>query len=463
MFSLGAAARIRRADRRIPWQWALHLLFPWLTLATLYAGIYARVLRSEMLVALNEDYVRTARAKGVSERRILLKHALRCSLIPIVSLFGLDFGALIGGAALLTEVVFGLPGIGKLTFDALQNVDLPVIMGCVLYAAFFVVLANARRRPRSTPRSTRGCAVPDQPRQAIPSRRPRPDRPLPVTPRRRHRGRRPELHRRRGRGARHRRRVRVGQERVHDEHSEADPRSELRGHRAGAVPRAGSDRLRDKQMPDAARPRDRDDLPGSDDSVDARCTPSAGTSSSRSGHTDACRLAPRESARSNCWTRSESLTPRSRVDDYPHQFSGGMRQRAVIAMALAHNPALLIADEPTTALDVTTQAQILDLLRRLQSEHTVVGRPHHPRHGRHLRDRRPRARHVRRPGGRERPASKRLPPPEPPVHVGSAGLGAAQSGRRTRLRRLPTIPGHPVSPDDRPVRAARSDPLPASP
>jgi peptide/nickel transport system permease protein len=96
-----------------------------------------------MLSALSEDYVRTARAKGLSERRILLKHALRCSLIPIVSLFGLDFGALVGGAALLTEVVFGLPGVGKLTFDALQNVDLPVIMGCVLYAAFFVVLANA--------------------------------------------------------------------------------------------------------------------------------------------------------------------------------------------------------------------------------------------------------------------------------------------------------------------------------
>jgi peptide/nickel transport system permease protein len=126
-----------------PLQWALHLLFPWMTLAALYAGIYARVLRGEMLNSLSEDYVRTARAKGLSERRILLKHALRCSLIPIVSLFGLDFGALVGGAALLTEVVFGLPGVGKLTFDALQNVDLPVIMGCVLYAAFFVVLANA--------------------------------------------------------------------------------------------------------------------------------------------------------------------------------------------------------------------------------------------------------------------------------------------------------------------------------
>ncbi len=126
-----------------PAQWALHLLFPWFGLAVLYAGIYARVLRSEMLSALDEDYVRTARAKGVSERRILVRHALRCSLIPIVSLFGLDFGALVGGSALLTEVVFGLPGVGRLTYEALQNLDLPVILGTVLYAAFFVVLASA--------------------------------------------------------------------------------------------------------------------------------------------------------------------------------------------------------------------------------------------------------------------------------------------------------------------------------
>jgi peptide/nickel transport system permease protein len=118
-------------------------MFPWLTLAVLYAGIYARLLRSELIASLNEDYVTTARAKGISERRVLIKHALRCSLIPFVSLFGLDFGALVGGSALLTEVVFGLPGAGKLTYDALQNVDLPVIMGTVLYAAFFVVLSNA--------------------------------------------------------------------------------------------------------------------------------------------------------------------------------------------------------------------------------------------------------------------------------------------------------------------------------
>jgi peptide/nickel transport system permease protein len=124
-------------------EWALHLLFPWLTLAVLYAGIYARVLRGEMITSLNEDYVRTARAKGISERRILIRHALRCSLIPFVSLFGLDFGALVGGFSLLTEVVFGLQGIGKLTYESLQNFDLPVIMATVIYAAFFVVVANA--------------------------------------------------------------------------------------------------------------------------------------------------------------------------------------------------------------------------------------------------------------------------------------------------------------------------------
>jgi peptide/nickel transport system permease protein len=126
-----------------PSQWFLHLLFPWFTLAALYAGIYARVLRAELVNALNEDYIRTARAKGLSERRILFRHALRCSLISIVSLFGLDFGALIGGAALLTEVVFGLPGVGYLTYVSLQSLDLPMIMGCVMYGAFFIVLANA--------------------------------------------------------------------------------------------------------------------------------------------------------------------------------------------------------------------------------------------------------------------------------------------------------------------------------
>lgn len=126
-----------------PVGWFKSLLLPWLTLSVLYIGVYARVLRSSLIEAQEEDYVRTARAKGLSEQRVLLRHALRTSLIAFVSLFGLDFGALVGGGALLTEVVFGLPGIGKLTFDSLQNLDLPVIMGTVIYAAFFVVAANA--------------------------------------------------------------------------------------------------------------------------------------------------------------------------------------------------------------------------------------------------------------------------------------------------------------------------------
>src|SRR5256714_1286020 len=128
---------------RSPFGWFKSLILPWLTLSILYIGIYARVLRSALVEAQEEDYVRTARAKGLTERRVLFRHALRTSLIGFVSLFGLDFGALVGGGALLTEVVFGLHGVGKLTFDSLQNLDLPVILATVIYAAFFVVLANA--------------------------------------------------------------------------------------------------------------------------------------------------------------------------------------------------------------------------------------------------------------------------------------------------------------------------------
>jgi peptide/nickel transport system permease protein len=126
-----------------PFLWFKTMLIPWCTLALLYMGFYGRVLRASLIEAYQEDFIRTARAKGLSESRILLRHALRTSLITFVSLFGLDFGALVGGGALLTEVVFGLQGVGKLTFDALQNLDLPVIMATVMYSSFFVVAANA--------------------------------------------------------------------------------------------------------------------------------------------------------------------------------------------------------------------------------------------------------------------------------------------------------------------------------
>ena len=126
-----------------PFGWFKVLILPWLTLSVLYIGIYARVLRSSLIESQEQDYVRTARAKGLTEKRVMLRHSLRTSMIAFVSLFGLDFGALVGGAALLTEVVFGLHGVGKLTYDSLQNLDLPVIMASVMYAAFFVVVVNA--------------------------------------------------------------------------------------------------------------------------------------------------------------------------------------------------------------------------------------------------------------------------------------------------------------------------------
>jgi peptide/nickel transport system permease protein len=126
-----------------PIQWAYHLILPWFTLAILNIGFYSRVLRSNMLDSLREDYVRTARAKGLSERRVLTKHVLRNSLIPIVTLFGLDFGATIGGGAIITEVIFSLNGVGAYAAEAIQNIDLPPIMGVTLFGAFFVVLFNA--------------------------------------------------------------------------------------------------------------------------------------------------------------------------------------------------------------------------------------------------------------------------------------------------------------------------------
>src|SRR3954452_1699811 len=126
-----------------PFMWFKHLVIPWLVLSTLYIGLYARVLRAELLENEHEDYVRTARAKGLSERRVLLRHTLRTSMITFVSLFGLDFGVLVGGGALLVEVVFGLPGMGLVTYQSLTSLDLPVIMATVIYGAFFIVLVNA--------------------------------------------------------------------------------------------------------------------------------------------------------------------------------------------------------------------------------------------------------------------------------------------------------------------------------
>jgi peptide/nickel transport system permease protein len=126
-----------------PIQWAYHLILPWFTLAILNIGFYSRVLRSNMLDVMREDYVRTARAKGLNERRVMVRHVLRNSLIPIVTLFGLDFGATLGGGAIITEVIFGLGGVGEYAANSITNLDLPPIMAITLFGAFFVVLFNA--------------------------------------------------------------------------------------------------------------------------------------------------------------------------------------------------------------------------------------------------------------------------------------------------------------------------------
>ncbi len=125
-----------------PLDWAYHLVLPWFTLAVLFIGFYSRVLRSNMLDAMNEDYVRTALAKGLSERQVRTRHVLRNSMIPIVTLFGLDFGMVVGGGAILTETVYNLDGVGLYAGEAIRSLDLPPLMAVTMFGAFFIVLFN---------------------------------------------------------------------------------------------------------------------------------------------------------------------------------------------------------------------------------------------------------------------------------------------------------------------------------
>jgi peptide/nickel transport system permease protein len=124
-----------------PLLWARNLVLPWVTLAFLYAALYARLTRAGMLETMGEDYIRTARAKGLAERKVIVKHGMRAALTPIVTIFGLDLGLLLGGA-ILTETTFSFPGLGQFTILAIQNQDLPEIQGVVMLAAFFIVIAN---------------------------------------------------------------------------------------------------------------------------------------------------------------------------------------------------------------------------------------------------------------------------------------------------------------------------------
>ena len=124
-----------------PFEWAQILFLPWLTLAFAYAALYTRFVRSSVIDTSNEDYIRTARAKGLSEGVILGKHTLRAALAPIATMAGLDFAGLLGGA-ILTESVFNLPGLGRLAISAVTKYDLPIIVATTLLAAFIVVVMN---------------------------------------------------------------------------------------------------------------------------------------------------------------------------------------------------------------------------------------------------------------------------------------------------------------------------------
>jgi peptide/nickel transport system permease protein len=124
-----------------PAKWFASLSLPWLVLAAAFAAFYARLLRSNLIETMNEDYIRTARAKGLRERRVVMKHGVRSAITPIVTAAGLDIGILLGGA-ILTETVFNIPGIGRLVFESIQHSDLPMIQGTVLIGTFFIVLAN---------------------------------------------------------------------------------------------------------------------------------------------------------------------------------------------------------------------------------------------------------------------------------------------------------------------------------
>ena len=124
-----------------PAKWFTSLILPWVVLAASFAAFYARLLRANLIETLSEDYIRTARAKGLSERRVVLRHGVRSAITPVVTAAGLDIGILLGGA-ILVETVFNIPGIGRLAYDSIQNSDLPMIQGTVLLGAFFIIFLN---------------------------------------------------------------------------------------------------------------------------------------------------------------------------------------------------------------------------------------------------------------------------------------------------------------------------------
>ncbi|MGO9248369.1 MAG: ABC transporter permease [Solirubrobacteraceae bacterium] len=124
-----------------PWKWFTSLILPWLVLAAGFAAVYARVMRGSLIETMSKDYIRTARAKGLPERQVVLRHGVRSAITPILTIFALDVGVLLGGVVLV-ETVFDIPGIGRLNYDAITHADFPIIQGTVLLAALFIIVAN---------------------------------------------------------------------------------------------------------------------------------------------------------------------------------------------------------------------------------------------------------------------------------------------------------------------------------
>ena len=345
-----------------PSLWFQGLILPWIALALLYAAFYARLTRNQMLETLGEDYIRTARAKGLKERTVIGQHALRAGLTPIVTAAGLDLAGLLGGAV-ITEAVFNLPGIGRLSIDSVTDSDLPVITATVLIAATFVIVANLvvdclvrRHRPPGEAHVTQAFLDVRDLRVQFPTEdglvnavdgvdfSVEKGKTLAIVG---ESGSGKSVTSQAIMGLINRKTAKMTGEVYLDGEELVGARPEqvrsLRGKRMAMIFQDPLSSLHPfysigKQLAEAVL-------------VHQKVSKSEAYGQAR-----------------DMLARVGIPNPERRIKDYPHNLSGGMRQRVMIAMALLNSPELLIADEPTTALDVTVQAQILDLLRDLQDE-----------------------------------------------------------------------------------------------
>ena len=400
-----------------PWKWFTSLLLPWLVLAAGSAAIYARLMRGSLTETMQEDFIRTARAKGLSERRVVVHHGVRAAINPILTILALDIATLLGGA-ILVEVVFNIPGIGQLAYTAIRHSDLLIVQGTVLLGAIFVIVANIVVDivyAYLDPRVTLPVSAPGEPLLRVEDLR-----------------------------------VEFPTEDGVVKAVDGITYEVGRGRTLGVVGESGSGKtvtamtILGLTRAQGARITGRIVFEGRDllSLEEGELRKVRGNEIAMIFQDPSTALHPlyrvgaqiveavrahRDVTKAQARKRTIELLglvgipdPGNRVDDYPHEFSGGMRQRAMIAMALANEPKLLIADEPTTALDVTVQAQILALLRAAARRARDGDRDRHARHRRGRGDGRRDRRDVRRADrrdGRDRDAAEQ---PRAPLHVGPA-------------------------------------------